>query len=442
MTNKPVTLRDVEKVFESFLLMEDRDFVRLVLATIIGNQLPGKRPIWLMIVAPSSSGKTTLLNAVHGLKLNTRAGEEFHPIHDISDLTENSFASGMMRHDTETSLLHKIPDGGLMVFKDFTSVLSKRSEAKMIIMSQLREIYDGRYIKRTGTGQDITWQGKIGAIAGVTEVIYRHIESLSVMGDRFMLYQVSQPDRKKVLRFKLEKEREGITEDDQMIIAKEKVQDYLQRAFDNLQPSHLKLPDKIEDEIIDVADFCTTVRSGIVINEYTQKIQFVPQPEMPARMFEQMIALGSTLAYMRTLDDPKANIENALTENDFKLMYKIAFDSIPVTRRIALRYLTQYKQGVTTAGLATKINYPSDVVRNWLEQLNALGAVNRIAGSSFNNKWVLADKYRKVMLRLESVKVVDELMDDHEPSEIDKHWETGGRKNADATEYLNDSDDW
>jgi hypothetical protein len=423
---KRVTLQQVQDVFDSFLLLGDKDYITLTLANIIGNQMAGRRPIWTMLVAPPSSGKTTVLNALVGLKVFNSDGEAMQPIHSISDLTENSFASGMQRSEKETSLLHKIPHGGVMVFKDFTSILSKRGEAKTVIMGQLREIYDGSYVKRTGTGEDIAWTGKIGAIAGVTEAIYQHLESMSVMGDRFMLYQIPQPDRKDMLRFKLRQELLGITEATQMPYAQEIVHQYIQQAMRELEPTKIYLPESAQEDIIQVADFCTIVRSGIIVNDYTGKIQFVPQPEMPARMFEQMIALGSTLAFMRKMDNPKLSNEKALQPADFKVMYKIAFDSIPVTRRIALHYLAKYSNGVAAGALAAKVNYPTDVVRTWLEQLNALGVVKRLKKGVGADWWALEDEYLPVMIKLEGTRVLDEALvdDDIDSNEVERHWDS------------------
>jgi hypothetical protein len=186
------------------------------------------------------------------------------------------------------------------------------------------------------------------------------------------------------------------------------------------------LSHELEEEIIAVADFCTMVRSGIITNEYNGQIIFVPQPEMPARMFEQMLALGSTFAYMRKLDNPKLDDEDALVESDLRIMYKIAFDSIPVTRRIALSYLVKFTSGVETSALATKINYPTQVVQAWLEQLNALGVVRRAKTSSGTNKWVLKDEYITLMEKLQGVKATHGTLADRDVDSNDApehHWQ-------------------
>lgn len=445
MQEELVTFDDIQKVFDTMLLLKDRDLVRLTLASVIGNQLTARRPIWLMLVAPPSSGKTTTLNALLGMQLITKEGERVEPIHSISDLTENSFASGAVRSDRETSLLFKIPYGGMMIFKDFTSILSKRDDAKTIIMGQLREVYDGAYSKRTGTGDDIMWSGKVGAIAGVTQAIYQHLESMSVMGDRFMLYQIPQPDRKEMLRFKLRQEEGGTTEDIQMPIARDLVHKYMQQAFNMLENVRIQLDEKTQNEIIDVADFCTMVRSGVITNSFSGEIIFVPEPEMPARMFEQMLALGAAFMLMRKMDNPNDPNANNLTSDDFRVMYKIAYDSIPVVRRIALKYLAQYSKGVDTAALARKTNYPTKVVTSWLEQLNALGIVLRVKKTTFGNSWVLRKEYRDIMAKLQHIDVLDEAMTESDvEDEVDASWENDKKRTASiesAQEMIND-DEW
>lgn len=417
-------LKDIEEAFDTFLYRTDPYVVKLTLASVLGNMLPHRKPIWMMLVAPPSSGKTTTLNALLGLKVPGPKGQMKEPLVNISDLTTNSFASGMERSNKETSLLKRMEFGFVMVFKDFTSILSKNKDEKRIVMGQLREIYDGAYTKRTGNGNDVQWTGKVGAIAGVTESIYMHLESLSVMGDRFMLYQIDQPDRREMLKFKLRQESRGITEETQMPYARDLTHRYMQNAYSNLSDTEFKLPESAENDIIDVADFCTMVRSGVITNDYDGSIIFVPQAEMPARMFEQMMALAETLSYMNKLDNPELKEDNVLAEEDYKILYKVAYDSIPVTRRIALMYLAMYDQGVETSALATKTNYPDRVVEGWLEQLNALGVVKRVKKSSgFGNLWQLDYKYVSLLRRLQGYEAAGKTLEKDEDVSAEEFWE-------------------
>jgi type VI protein secretion system component VasK len=64
-----IKFQDIEDTFKQFMLRGDNDYIKLSYAAQIGNQILSRRPIWLMLVAPPSSGKTTALNAFNGLKI-------------------------------------------------------------------------------------------------------------------------------------------------------------------------------------------------------------------------------------------------------------------------------------------------------------------------------------------------------------------------------------
>jgi len=49
-----------------------------------------------------------------------------------------------------------------------------RNESRKEILSQLREIADGYYRKTFETGEEVTWEGKLSIIAGVTPAIERY----------------------------------------------------------------------------------------------------------------------------------------------------------------------------------------------------------------------------------------------------------------------------
>src|SRR5262249_61325196 len=57
------SIDDAIKVFEKWLILRDRTPIYALLGTVAANQLPGD-PVWLGLVAPPSSAKTELLNAV------------------------------------------------------------------------------------------------------------------------------------------------------------------------------------------------------------------------------------------------------------------------------------------------------------------------------------------------------------------------------------------
>ena len=138
------SLADLKKTIHKWFYIENDTLVDIVVATYIANRLPGD-PVWLIIIAPSSNTKTELLRSFYGHK----------NAYFISNLTPSTLVSGLkIDKGPEPSLLPKLNDK-LVVLKDFTSVLSMRSENQQEILAQLREAYDGQYTKIFGTGKAI-----------------------------------------------------------------------------------------------------------------------------------------------------------------------------------------------------------------------------------------------------------------------------------------------
>ena len=420
------TFDELKKEFEKMFLFADEGVLRLLCATVIGNQLDND-PIWLMLVASSSGGKSELINTFSNIKVGSH-----NLIFPISDLTTNTFASGMKRTGQETSLLHRMPPGAIMTFKDFTSMLSKRKEDRIAIMGQMREIYDQKYLKETGTGEQIKWEGKVGAIAGSTEVIYQQLEDLSAMGDRFIMYSMTQPDSLELARFSMQYKKDGRSKSGDRDYIASCVKSYCEYIISNMEEDRATLSEDTEEDIISVADFCTKARSGVIINERKGYIDFVPSREMPVRMMEQLLAIAKAFLVMKKTEPKmlgpkeKEAQKNTLSKEERNVLYKIAFDSIPIKRRIALKALAKYEGGVTTKGLATSIDYPTPTVGGWLAQLNGLGICSREARSGPKGDiWKMHDKYRKIMVKFEHVQVVQGILegDEDEEDQIDEAWD-------------------
>jgi len=383
------TIELLEGEIEKVLLLADKGVIRAMIGAVVANRM-ALDPVWLLLVAGSSAGKTELLMSMSDLDF----------IHQISDLTVNTFASGQKKPGKETSLLMKL-NNGVMLFKDFTSVLSKNKEAKKEIMGQLREIFDGSYTKRTGTGDDITWKGKVGAIAGCTESIYRHLEDLSEMGDRFVMYSIEAPDRMNAARRAMSN-TEGMAEKREHL--KKCCLNFVNLVIDQIDIIDPKISLETQEEFLVVADFAALARSAVITNDRTDVVEFVPTPEMPMRIAAQLYTMASALTAINMVSHPERSKE--ITDVERKILYKIAFDSIPRTRRDALIPLAKYSKGISTAGLAQHIGLPAISVEKYLSQLNALGICSRIKKSGQQgNMWVMKNEYKEIIVNLYDIKV-------------------------------------
>lgn len=396
----------------------------MVVATVIANRM-ALDPVWLLLVAPPSGGKTEMIMAISGLEF----------VFLVSDLTVNTFASGQKKTGKETSLLMKM-NNGIIAFKDFTSILSKQKDARTAIMGQLREIYDGEYVKRTGTGDDITWRGKVGSIAGCTEAIYRYLEELSAMGDRFIMYNIEQPDRVEMSRRVLEN-AENMPEKREHL--KACFTFFINQVIMRLETEEedIELEEGMREELLEVSDFASRARSAVMTDFKSGLVDFVPSPEMPARMTAQLYTLASAFVAINKADPllEKGALarKGRLTEDEKRLLFKTAFDSIPRTRRNAIYPLAQYTR-VSTAGLATLLGLPTDSVKKYLQQVNALGICNRVKkGGRQGDFWEMKDKYKKIMFKIEKLEVKDnELIGEEDSSDLDEAFEA-------LDSYKNDS---
>src|SRR3990167_3264014 len=269
-------IKTVENAFREVFIIEDEGIIKLVLASVVAHRLKAD-PLWIFLVASSSSGKTefiTSLNEVQGL-------------YPISSLTSHTFISGMkVKGGGEVNLLDRMKSG-IMSFKDFTSILSTNPEARGEIMGQLREIYDGEYSKDFGTGERKRWKGKIGLIAGVTTKIYTTQELYAAMGERFVMYAFKQPNQKEIGRRAITNTRTGMKEKRLYLqnITKEYLDNFIQIPAD--LP---KLETGLENDLIDLAEFSTRLRSPIERDwrSPNKDITFKHDPEGIARFLTQL----------------------------------------------------------------------------------------------------------------------------------------------------------
>jgi hypothetical protein len=178
---------EVIEVFERWLILKDRTPIYAVLGAVAANLLPGGDPVWLGIIAPPSSAKTEILNSLSKLPNVVQA----------SSLSPASFLSATSKKDQDKEatggLLAQIGEFGIIVLKDFTTMLSMRPEVNQEAFAVPREVFDGRYTRHVGTdgGRTLAWNGKVGLVFACTETFDKHHSVISAMGDRYLLCRLA-----------------------------------------------------------------------------------------------------------------------------------------------------------------------------------------------------------------------------------------------------------
>lgn len=372
------TIAEVLEVFHRWLYLPDEGSVYVPLGAVAANLMDGD-PVWVMVVGPPSGGKTESIVAIATLPY-VRLG---------ATLTEAALLSGTPKKQSvgKGGLLREIGDFGILVLKDFTSILSMNRDQRAQLLAALREIFDGSWTRHIGAdgGRTLAWSGKLGLIAGCTAAIDSHHAVMSVMGERFLLYRLPTIDPTK------QAER-ALANAGQVGVMRKELAAVVKRLFAGLDISE-GLPSIDEHEtsrLVALSSLVAAARSAIERDPYRREIELIYDREAPARLaqtlrrlYAGMIAIG--------LDAATA----------WPLVAKAGLDCVPKLRRSVFDALLVAPDWRDTTAIAAATNHPTVTTRRALEDLTAHGVVERqVGGRGKADRWILArlarDQYAAV----------------------------------------------
>jgi len=350
----PSTIEKTIEVFQRWLLLGDLTPVYAVLGTVAANLLPGD-PVWLGLIGPPSSAKTEILNST--LKLP-------HVV-QAATLTPAGLLSGTPKKQKEQGakggLLRLIAEFGIIVLKDFGSILSMRPDAKAEVLAALREVYDGAWTRHIGTdgGKTLEWKGKVGLLFGATGVIDSHYSVIGAMGDRFLLSRLAPADKGQFARAL--KHQGDVTK---------QMRGELAEAVACLFAAERPKPQPISQEEIERLDraisLVVRLRGAVERDRYSREIEAVYGAEGTARIG---LALERLLAGLATLGLDRATA--------FDVVEAVALDSVPPLRRRAFEHLQKSSAEIDTKEIARALDLPTNTVRRALEDLAAYRLITR-----------------------------------------------------------------
>ncbi|HOZ18295.1 MAG TPA: hypothetical protein PLF04_08180 [Candidatus Fermentibacter daniensis] len=364
------------KRYASLYQVKDTFLPETVVAAYLANMLPGE-PIWMIVVGPASSGKTATLDLIRGLD----------SIHEVSALTEAALLSGTPTKERGAEatggLLCQIGSFGIILCKDFTTILSSNRDSLLAIVAAFREIHDGHYSRTLGVegGRTFSWSGKVGFIGAATEVIDSKQDTRQQMGERFIMlrpesdiensYQIA----KRALRSNAS-DAEGIEE-------LKKLTETLTRFF-KMPDSLPDLPQEVADHLASLALIITRARSTTERHNISREIENVPQAEEPARLSKQLRMMFFGYLTIGCTD-----------EEALERVTKLALDSMPLSRKRLLLKLYESNGTPLTRDLAEVLGGASKTAIRHLEDLVAYGLVRRIDIDSNRASWSLTDMARE-----------------------------------------------
>lgn len=346
-------------------------FLEPALATYIANMRLDGSVVWLLMVAPPSSGKTLVIHLLAGLPCTLEAD-------DISFAGLLSNTKKADKSDTATGgLLREVESlGGKAVIlgSDLTEYLNEKTD-KRSTMGALRLVYDGRWNRAKGSdgGGRNVWDGRVGFIGGITGLVDRSIAIRSSMGERFLYLRSSQTLKESFRRamyagMMSEQERES------------RIREGVDALLDTIaQNPAVPIPGSVRLRITSLATVIGMLRTSVPRGSKVGTA--IAAPEGPSRLTLQLTSLyRGFLAIGCTADEA------------WKSMLKVARDSNLSTQfRVFEQLLLEPGEPVPTPRIASVLRKKTEdpTINRILHSFVALGLVEEVDPRETRNSWVL-----------------------------------------------------
>ncbi len=364
-------LRALTAVFQAWMHLPDLAPLYAMLGAVVAHRQPSP-PVWLMLVGPPSCGKSQLLMSMEGLPKFVKA----------SRLTVASLISGTSNRDrakdSTGGVMREIGDSGVLVNKDFTSVLSLPRETLSDLLSALREIHDGEWSRPVGSdgGRNESWKGKMTFVTACTHAI------VGPMGERFVLLRYPESDGMH--------EAEAAAKSDNEVEMRNALQGAM-TAFLDREFEPVEMTDKQRSKVVSMASLAAKCRSAIERHSYSRDVEDTPSAEYPSRLVKALVALWCGMR--------SAGVTDAVA---WKICGRISLDSMPRVRSMTFGWLvaqngTGHDNQVTR--VAEVIKCSRSTARRTLEDLSLHGVLEAVKGDGKGetykvSEWAM-DRYRE-----------------------------------------------
>ncbi|HOF67771.1 MAG TPA: hypothetical protein PLX54_07985 [Candidatus Fermentibacter daniensis] len=349
-------------------------FLEPALATYIANMRLHGSVVWLLMVAPPSSGKTLIIHLLAGLPCTLEAD-------DISfgGLLSNCKKSERLANATGGLLREVDALGGTAVIlaSDLTEYLNEFTD-KRSIMGAFRHVCDGHWNRANGAdgGSRNIWGGRVGFIGGITGMVDGSNSIRSSMGERFLYFRSHQTlteSFRRALNANMisELERES------------RIREGVEALIDTIpQNPAVPTPGSMNLRITSLATVIgvlrTSVPRGSLVGAATTA------PEGPTRLTQQLTSLYRGLLAI-----------GCTAAEAWKTILKVAQDSSKSTPyQVFKQLLVEPGEAVPTPRIAEALGRRTEdpAINRILHGFAALGLIEEIDPRATRNSWVLTSE--------------------------------------------------
>lgn len=359
-------------IFSNWLYLSDPGVLWVTLGALVANRLAGV-PVWLLLVGPPASGKSEILESLSGVPR----------VFPTSTLTEAALLSGVASSEradeAKGGLLMEIGAEGIIVFKDFTSVLEMNRDGRRAVLAALREVYDGHWVRRLGTdgGTSFEWRGRVGLLMGCTPIIDKHHAVMSAMGERFITYRIPE------LTVEQQAAQLSTALNRQNREAEMRIElgEAVSRLVSEL-PSIKRAPVGESDlsRISALAMLSARCRSAVHRDSDSREIELRLPPENPNRLG---LVLRQLLQGLLAIGLPK--------DWAWMIVCKVGLDGMPAPRRAVFDALLVSGSPLPLASIAERAGYRPTTARRRLEDLQEHGIVERVGVGGHSELYTLTN---------------------------------------------------
>lgn len=377
---------------KAFRWSDDLDTTLIaMLATCASTTLPGTAQLWLRVLGPPGSGKSTLCEALSVSK------KYMFPLS-----VQKGFHSGSKTAEGDTCSLVPDMDNKTVIIKDGDTLMSAPNVNQSL--SELRDIYDGvsraRY-RNSKEAQNYTGLRTTFIVGGTSSL--RRLNK-SYLGDRFIdciIYERGDdPDREASIlqraasnafqSMKIDEEYSDAINDHNMLKAMELTAGYLHYLRENsdVLANEVTMSQKRLEECIAIGELVAYMRAR---PDKELADEDVEEVELPTRLTQQFVRLATNMAVVMNRQE--------IDDEVMSRAKKLARDTCKgITFRIC-RTLAKYPRGLQARAIGALTHKPTQVINASCRFLNAIGVVSRADEKKRNNHWVL-DEYLQDLMKV------------------------------------------